>query len=1533
MSNIEVRTKEKSSDVLISLVFPSKFEIRHSIFVILFSFLLLCATFVSPALAAKFNLVAPQPAAQVGEQAVVYVELLPLPGEKVMGGRITLTVNPQYAMLSPDRTSYGSDPVFSRVEKFTADPISGSITYNVQTDEPISEPKIFLQIPMKFVKAGISSISFTSYVYFSDLKPVPANSGYQRVAGVTGPVDPILYTTLAGENSTLKLSSLTKQLEFTQTGGEGANEAAMAMMDAQLGAALQETKSDEEAAVVIEFSKRKKRIGLKQWIELDVMVTKFPQYDSLGVVVVKVKYDPGALMYTDRNGQEKNSVDLNNVFNVAFDNKVDRLKGEIKLSLGLNLGISDNALTKPPVKIATLYFKSLTETASTLVTMESVRVPVANKESKMAIHAADISVSSAEGACDSDLPATLCSGTFKVTGTVKFSLANTDTQVNTYNAGGTQTLGPRLNKFFLTQNWDMHMDGSFRNGLRLHGGLAHSPGTPQTVSIDMMSNNWTATFGNFNAAYSGSQLVSFTSSALTGLQLNYDFGGFKVRALNAEIKSSPQQKTFNGLGNNGPYDLPGINTAIQASIRIKKNGTQMTPDEYTLDIEHSKISFTRDIQTTDTIVAEYQQVAQQMLFSMGNIQAYRADYSKNENFKAGATFLTKVASKNTTAVKLGALDKVDTLGGSTPGVTFTVAPCKFFGLSTLNPNPNGTPYPDCVEVQLSHQYIVKGSLVITNTSANTPGTFTENSPAIYIDHRGYLEGRFTFNKEKLTLVGQQISYYFYNPALMSRPNYVVFMIGPGDRTSTYEQMRNWPSDMFPGSEILYLSKEDRSDRKPEDGIMCFKKGDIVDDATICPNVETNNSLKTYYLEGQNSYDTYLRFNEGAIASPLDYIIMKYMPVPPDSTGGSQFQKTAWNLDTSMKIGTKLNIVAEYGMANSDKASSFNSINEIVTVDVPTSGPQEGSTCKFVQAVDSPTGQDTLRCRLNQQKLLGATTIQLQRCDRPVATSRDCADPPTYNDAIQYQVFVQPSDIDLANGFIYFYANEANTRFNPGIPRDPAGFPINKGDKFIVNYTYDQALSRVVNGSAYYVTARYINKIVSATVEKRAIEPNFDRSLSAFGATEVSHNKYDLSVQAAKNLSLKYSDTKSLNETVNDKGIVTDASSNPIQSFGLNYSSKWLRSLLLTKDITGLKGFSTGSSTTTVTDNVTKLISGAMSISLKKDMYTLNLAHSDNVNDVRAGTFSDTKSRRNDYVFKYKPSQLYGFGMELGNTIDSPTGAVTNKRNFTIDVTPFLQLATINIAFSRDNNRPSEFATPSTTLGINYGVSFPKVRKLNGLKFNFTRTQNPGDSLTGLNSSRNDTLTSGFQTYLTKNLTITPLYTRTSNMAGVSSHILSNNMNWAVAWNKKIGESGNLTTSFSQVKSNSQTTTLTAAAPITSINASNNKTINLGFIPSTNTHVTTNFVNTYSGGLVSAKNMTVDYSRNLTREILFSTELKIVRTFGFSTSKNITRSLSFKWQLNPNSSLNLNYSRYFTYIGAKPPPPITTFSTELSTTFY
>jgi hypothetical protein len=1464
---------------------------------------------------------------EVGQEGVVFLELMPGPGESVRGAWVSLSVNPEYIMLLADRQNYASDPAFSKVEKFSVDALSGALVFRVQTDEPLAENKILLRIPLKFIQVGLSSITFTSSIYGEDMARTPSNSGYQRLAGYQGNLDPMLLSSLEGGNSTLTATTLAHDIEFT------APERQAAIMEASLGVtALEEASGDEDADVVIEFSKREATIGLRQWVRLDVVITKFPESELLAAAAFKVKYNPQVFTYTDSRGQEAESVELNDFFNLGFVNKVNRNQGEIDIQLGVDLMLEDTSmLQKMPVTLVSLYFKGMQQVTSEPITLEEVKVPVTRPGSKLSRHAASVTIKPSEKGCDSDLPATLCTGSFKVSGTMSFNISNKDEVRSAVERFSSDEVGTSENvsvkKFFLEQRWNLGMNGSLRNGIRLKGSLIDEPNVEQRLNMEMIGQDTIARFGDFNATIKDSTLVALKPSDVTGFQLEHKYNGLTVRGVLAELKSSTANPvTITGQGKKGPYNLGASSGAIiPASVTVYRQNELLDAEEYTIDYARNQIHFSEDLQSNETAIVNYQQSS--LLFSTGNIRALRMDYeTSNKNVRVGSTYITTMSPKNTSQVRILTTEAVNEsqiiTQESSTGTTKSFD-CGFFGVGH-----------SCFEIKLAHNYIVEGSIEIKNDLSSDTNTYTVDSKYVYIDHRGHLDGRFYVDTSRFPAVKMNVTYTYYNPSNVTQRAFVLFpirAIDQGSRNILIDTEGAWPTDMFPGSEVLYLSNDQEYDvSEGSDQIVCFKDARDLnkvdkDKTTFCPGTYSE-SAYTYYFEN-TGYDTTIRIPDEVVRQSVLKVL--YTPVPPDLAGGSEFQKVAWGVDTNFKIGKRFEVKAEYAQANSDLSASFNTTEDQIVVD-PNTLESNTSTIVKSHCTYDPTGDaakttdDKLICRLSHTDLFGTVLLKVQLCNEFDNTKEVCS----IYDTITYDILVPRNRVDQDKGTITFERGEWMTEYGNLIR-----FP-NQGDKLYVTFSYEQKLDQLVTGDAYYVDSSYTGKNIQFNLHKSGQDPFFDDSVSLVENNSVDELSGDVTMAIGKKWKLKY-DWKDANEQRidNETGALSSDIVRDNSAMSLSFNSKVIKSLKFTTSRNRSSGFTGGADEANRIYSDEENTNDALDflISMKGGVYSVlgNLGKKEY--NYMLGSKPNTSSVGSTYAFKYVPSQKFDLGFTKGN-LHTNEGNTSDTLAYNLNIRVIPLVKELRLEFKDTDTRPRYGADSSEVQDVAYNLQFQPLWKINNLNMDFRRQDTPGGTTDYPDAKRSESLTMGFNTQYKNYLKFTPSYTKNMDSIETKSYNNSTGLKWTLEY--KLAKSKfNPHVTYTRNKNNTRNRNLTTDSA-ESPTSTKTSTLVLDFDPTNKISVSvTNDRSTGSSAPTRSKDLSLAYHCKLFQAISLDSRLAFNRTFGVNSKRSNTRSLNLSWPMTIDTSLSLKYHRSATTSGSSSATlPVTTFTLETQTKF-
>ncbi|HPN93905.1 MAG: hypothetical protein BWY28_01855 [bacterium ADurb.Bin236] len=1001
---------------------------------------LAAARALSPAtaLAAVFELeIAGGAAVRVGE--VAYLKITMEQGtDPAVGAQCSLSADPAMIEFLPDRNLYAADALFSMVEKFKVSPETGTVVFHARANEPPGGRVVFLKAPFRMKRPGATFVSFSSTALFGEEEKRASNPGYVRLLGYEGEsADPLLYATLAGDNALLRTGARESMFETSAAGPRGSSlDQELALMDMGMRA-LDKAQDEKSADVVIGFSKRQVRIGVNQWTRLDIVIDKFPEYETMTGIEVTIKYDPRYLMLTDRLGRETTSVevleplddmtraqllkmmeemglaappdaeadtlrsiidgarrwDYRSIFTLPFSNRVDKSKGEIKLALLANLTAAAGE-TKAPMTVATLLFKGLRSGQNIPVEMIDAMVPVS--KGTQHVRNALITIDSSQKGCDESLPPSLCSGTFKITGNMQLTLDRASIDRKSLVGSSKEdhtTVDTKVEKLNLQQAWNVYLDGSFRNGMTVNGNMSDSPGQPeQHLDVEVASKYGTVRFGDFNTNFESGTMVSMDRQKINGMQFDYKSGGVEFAALLAESRSSTKFSALpDGQNITGPYKF-NAGMIIPGTIHIfKSDGTEIAATQYTVNYRTGEIYFVEPVPSGEKRSISYEETS--FLFSTGNLRAYRMSYKKtdaagrNDKFKVGAVYRVASAPKSTSVI-LDGEELVDVSHSSIEQV-----PCPY--------NTSKT----CAVVNLTQAYILKGSVTVTHGGkAYNPSV---SGGPVYAGHRSYLHGRFHVERgvTGTGIYGQiSIKYSYYNPEQISSQGYMVYRIPDNGfdtaDSSTMGTYWSWPSNAFPGSETVLLSDTDSYEEKWDDVAICNGLTQAVtgggttivrsDNTTFCPGDydKTLDNMSVFYQFYDAGTDSFLKFSNWVNLPNTDprykeyrYLKIRYFTTPMESSVGSEFEKTALGLTASANLGRRLTVEGEYALTNSDLAASYGSGEETVTIDADSytlGGKETGSLCVY----DGTNAADrTLTCNLPNGNIVGSVKVMVRHCER------------------------------------------------------------------------------------------------------------------------------------------------------------------------------------------------------------------------------------------------------------------------------------------------------------------------------------------------------------------------------------------------------------------------------------------------------------------------------------------------------------------------------------------------------------------------
>ncbi len=1112
--------------------------------------------------------------AMIAKGAAAYLDIYIDPGTdaNVVGGQCTVTVDPAVIQISGDRNKYAAAPSLELVEKFTATPDKGIVMFRAKSKKAITERQIFLRVPFVFKKAGSTSLSFASSVIFGDDKTAPSNPGYFRLYGYEGDEpDAVLMAAAAGENVLLTTESLGDRFEISKV-PEGQKQADLSLALAGSGMTLSELEAanDEAAAdVVVGFNKRTAKVGVRQWVRLDVMIDKFPASEELSSIEFKVKYDPSYLAFTDMHGRETNKVyvpkpiegknleqlkamaqdlgisyskdetlehltdsintsrrgmvksyftDQLDILGLGLTNLVNQTNGEVTVQLIVPIEYTVQE-TKPPVPVITLYFKGLRAGKDIPVKIEQVKLPV--QGGKQYLRPTLVTISPDYHGCDQTLPSELCAGTFTLAGTVSFTIEKQkewrtvalvrqiDEETQT-----TTTDTTNYNKFALKQSWNVSLGGRLKSGITVSGMLSEMPEQPQQyVDVLLSSGNGSAHFGTFDTSFESGNYMKLDKK-INGVQFDYKKGKFNFTSLTAETKSTTETAQLPaGTNTKGPYTLPSNTAAMIPGTEhiFDKDGKEMSAAEYQISYNERVIYFNEPVPSGEVRTMTYEKST--YLFTIGSLNAFQVGYSAlgkgttEERIKIGASYMMSQAPKSTTR--------------STGSDSVTMSS---IDTSTTVPCPNNSART-CLPVELGHFYIVPGSVTVTAHPSSVSGAVTYqvgelNSPVV-LDHRSYYIGRIYIDNTDTNKIAPPITVNFdyYKLDYVQETGFISYQI-PENLNILDTSKWPWPTDVFPGSEFVLISSDQANyPDNPLDAMLCYSETGTPDNTAICPNAnyQSMDPIITYYLSHENQ--TYIVFDQPVnyMSGKYQYVKVKYAITPGSLPTGSEFNKTALDLTGKFKIGKSLSITGEYATTNSDLASTYSTTKESITIDASSTNLTDndvipGKTCGYygVRKDYGSDGERELVCNLSHSNLTGDVQVSIQYCERKEGDWRnECV---RSGDTIQYYStqFQVPSayvDVDKSNGQVVLIRkrNSESDSTEPGFTEYGHAFP-NTGDLVTVNYIFDKSLGRLVDGTAHTMTMKYRKNKVSAEITETTQDPFFDNGISG---TKALANKDEL----------------------------------------------------------------------------------------------------------------------------------------------------------------------------------------------------------------------------------------------------------------------------------------------------------------------------------------------------------------------------------------------------------------------------------------
>lgn len=1603
--------------------------------------LVLCAAVPAWSPAAQFTISSEGGAsAPVGETSWFKIRIIPEKGEKITGGQCTLTVDPKYVELFEDRAYYASDPVFELVERFSVNKQEGIITFKAFAGRPILDEKTFVRIPFRMKKADSTYVSFTSFARYENGSTAPSNPGYFKVAGYDGlEMDPLLMAATAGENTLLTTGSLENKYRIQKARKQepGAEPTSISM---SMGySALEKVEKEEEADVIVGFSKRQDTIGLNQWVRLDLVVYKFPPTETLDGMELVIDYDPSVLVYTDRLGQPADKVEViksvydmslselkkeaeeydikvrenelsgedkekeelleeyrravltirgSQVSSVLYDteelglgegsNVVDRRKGRINLSL-MNFSMNQNETARDlsdldyPLTIVPLFFKGIKKSQNVRVSLKEVYLPVSDS-AKQLLQDAYVTIDPGHSGCDKSLPPQLCAGDFEMTGRIAFNVIRKRELRKSYLSSLNKAADVSIAKYELTQNWNVFLDGSFKNGIRVDGTLMKRPGMPQDLDIELLGSDGGVHFGNFTSDFNGTSQITFNKE-ISGLDLNYDFGNFTFKALMAESRSQTSESTIEGNGTNSGYN--GKPNMMPGSVQIydPRTGEIIPADSYIVQYETGEITFKEPIRKGRVLNYRYEEST--FSLSTGNWNAFGLSYasgrtdSGKDMFKVDTAYLISKApssSAKTIFVNSG-------VGYNLNGhEDVRTADCP--GDDT---DPNDENDDRCVQVNLGNLYIVEGSINVTKGGATyTPES---NPDVVILGHRSLFSGRIYIryddgseNSEGLN--GQvTIGYSYYNPNIIIEDVVQVLNFDSDDTTES-----NLPTNILPGSELIYLAETEDDTNLEEATIVCFEgKTGIRDDPDLCPGIHSYNMEDTgwditYHIDDTGDRD-YIEFSDDVRGNKYNlqkanYVIMSYYVTPPELNTGSKFTKTALGVDAKINVTDNLSFDVNYARTNSDLSSEYSSAEETILVDTKTTDrddPTSGEACEYI--ADEAAGRK-LVCGLKNDNISGQgkVLVTMQFCQRGKYiceiedSNGNISEGVCENDKIDEAIRVELLDYNSVSDTFYNFGcvkdlttgkyiykeitHNINTRTHPefvSVDRDQGNLIIHRettggisggldmfvvefkeafpttGDKITVSYIYDEVLGEIVEGDTLVLKNQYRYKGFSMNLTKSITDPYYDSSMSGKAGNKGTNEFVgDFSLAFLDNWKLKYF-TKNTQKESFSSGKLSSFAETFQKNYLLEYSSNkpvlGFKSITLKHDEignTGLNGINTSKTSAVDTEKIDKDYNFAMAF----PKLSLGLTGGYGVTDESQ---NDTSTVEKKLSFNYNPSSKRNFSLSSDFTFTdiSPSGSKTRHNVYKLNYKPIRYL-TLNLNFDKTTSRDNYLADYEDDETNTYTADFADVWNLTGIKYKFTRNTN----INKATPTRTDTSTFNFNWNIATGLKWTPSFTRqvkdgsSWNLQKSRSWKLSyipprTKMQWNMSWDRTYKEEASRNLTIDDSQVNNTT-------------PQDSNTFTVEFKPAAKLRTTTSLMD-QNGGTAPYRQYSINYTYTATVNTIFNGSYSIknfadypIKDFDLRYSYNYKP--GFRIKANYNTKENgstagndtLNYGLGFTY---------------------
>lgn len=1074
-------------------------------------------------------------------------------------------------------------------------------------------------------------------------------------------------------------------------------------------------------------------------------------------------------------------------------NFVDAMTGELHLMLLVNLELERKDIVFPQ-KVASLIFKTNKPADNT--TVEITQALLGQASGKLLVKNAYITVDPRQEACDKTLPASLCKGSFQITGDVAFDMQKKRTHRLTFaGAGVKSTQFTVVEKFALTETWNLHMNGSLENGLKVKGHVNKIPNQPQKLDVGVIGDNGTIRFGEFNTGFNGTKKVNTPSSQISGLEAQYSFSNFTFSALLAEGRSETIRHPF--YGNGGKlYTLPNV-AILPNTVQIVSDDDGTTkvipPDEYVVDYAHNEIKF-KDIRTSEEkFIATFEKSL--FLFSSGNINSFglaydsqKDDPKKIKRFKVDSAYTTSAAAK---AGQQYVFEEIESLNLGTQ---------KLVTCPKKAPTGDGGYVEDanCWEIKLAHGNIVRGSIEITlKFNGNV---YTEGSPSVYMTHRSYDVGKITVDRDDISS-DVTISYSYYDPTAIFDKRVVVLNDRMPVEEDVYDMDIPWPPDVLHGSEEIYISKNSDYNISRDDIYIGYKYPGIdpwmdeLDDETFSFNstFEVSSDISTrltYHFDTQfnDVFPSKLIFDYafGSEGPDYRYLKMRYKSAPPEFEGSSEFTKQAIGLDMMYQPSKSLRFETQYAFTNSDLSSSVVSAEDLIVVDVVTidfdTKSSTNEICSYVAAGEG-VSKPMLDCELSHKNIKGSVEVAIQFCKTENDDAKSlCIGDETGDYVYENQIYNYTSNLpehqkiiktDAGNGTISFIRT-VNTDDN-GKTQDTTFSSVtnpkvdhrflSRGDRVYVRYLYSQSVDRLVEGDAITLITNYTGKKLNFTYTKNITDPYFDKSFQGKLLDGTNGNVDSTNIKGTYAFDSKWSANFERDTSITEKleaGITSSSRNSTFNNYGMRYSNskaKHLDSFVISRSTRdNFEGEGLGVKQTTIL-NSTETKGAKLFATVKKGFMNFNTTYqSTNIVD------AFEKSKENTSILKtfdtsIKPFSVLSTKMHF-ERLDSTAADQSRTNSYNAVFTPG-KLISLDMNFDRTSKTAKGALEPVLTENNAYVLNIFPFYRVSNFSISLSQEKSPPNNKVNYNTAKEKTKTT-LNLGLFKGLVFTPTLTSSLN---------------------------------------------------------------------------------------------------------------------------------------------------------------------------